>query len=355
MSGKYTELFISSGYKFVNWIFRAKNLVIKTGSLLALIGFGGGIWNSIQAKYITENGAVTELAVKNEQGPFYESVLFIIGCIGVLFIIFELIYIIRKRQKTANIVIEHIALKNKLGSSLNQYINNSETLPIDLFDCYTGFHVSDPQLALDMTVIALAQTLPAKIKESGKSEITIHYGGTPPVALGFLAGSILGNTYDIKTWDYVRDEGVWYPLDEYRGSDMPKIDLMNYKANPEVLLIMAITYPINLDDITIQFPGIPYVLISMDDKKHDNMRCQKRLTEFQSEFRELLKKLNYDGVETAHIFCAAQASFNFAMGRQVNRNHSQCIVYEYDRSQHLKYPWGVSLNGPLGPSLILSQ
>ena len=62
------------------------------------------------------------------------------------------------------------------------------------------------------------------------------------------------------------------------------------------------------------------------------------------EFAELLKDLATNGVERVHIFCAAQSSFNFSMGRQVTRNHPAIIVYEYDISHPEKYPWGLLFN-----------
>ncbi len=49
-----------------------------------------------------------------------------------------------------------------------------------------------------------------------------------------------------------------------------------------------------------------------------------------------MKRLGHDGTKRVHIFCAAQASFNFCMGRQVTRIN-EIIVYEYDISSSEKY------------------
>lgn len=356
------EFMISSGYKFVEWITRPVNLIMKAGFFLVFIGFGGSAWNSIEAKHISKNGETTKIAIRNEQGEIANNILLLAGGIGLLLILGEVIYITKRRKKKLNIAIEHIAFRDKLASPLSKNINKlegrSDILPIDVSNCYSGYSVSNPELALTMTLIALQQTLPSKIKEAGTNDITIHYGGTPPVPLGFMAGAILGDTYKIKIWDYSRDKGDWYSISGNKsGGNKPEIKLDNYKPQADVAIIMDISYPINISDVAVQITDMPYILISMLEKKHDNMSNNNKLIEFQSDFRELLKKLNHDGVETVHIFCAAQASFNFSMGRQINRNHPRCIVYEYDRTHPLKYPWGILLNDQSGlpPSIIVAK
>ena len=352
------QLIISSISKLVDWVTRPINIIMKAGFFLMVLGFGGSLWNYLEVNHTNNNGEITEIVIRNDQGLIENSILIFLGSLGLLLILREVFYIVRRRQKILNIAVEHVALREKLASPLSKNIHKiegrSDILPIDLTKCYSGYSVSDPELALNITVIALQQTLPAKVKEAGTNEITIHYGGTPPVALGFLAGSILGDTYKIKTWDYSRDAGDWYSLSEFKGGNKPEISYSNYTPQSEVVLVMEISYPIDIKDVALQFSGMPYILISMIEKKHDNMRSIDKLTEFQSDFRELLKKLNHDGADTVHIFCAAQSSFNFSMGRQINRNHPRCIVYEYDRAHPLKYPWGVLLNNQSGMPTIIT-
>ncbi|WP_444930628.1 SAVED domain-containing protein [Microbulbifer sp. SSSA002] len=339
----------SFSWKILTWLTKPVNLVMKAGIFLCMTGFGGANLASVEAMHRTADGATTLVSIEaNNNSSFLEWALTGVGIIGLLMVIGESIYIIKKRRKILNLTIEHTALREKLGSplvnSVSRLPGGSDTLPIDLYPYYSNNVVSDPDGATSLTKHSLIDTLRSKIQQAGSREITIHYGGTPPVPLGFLAGYILGNTYKLVTWDYDRDESSWYQLGGYSDSNKPIVDLKDYQATSEVVLIMEISHPVSIEDVRKVAPTFPCIRVTMPDIKYDNMRSLEKVQAFQSEFRELLKRLNSDGVEKVHIFCAAQASFNFSMGRQISRNHPQCIVYEYNRTEQIKYPWGVMIN-----------
>jgi len=99
---------------------------MKAGFFLVLIGFGGMLWNSIELKHIYENGDITKIIVNSDQGVLVDGILKFIGIVGFLLIIGEVTNIVRRRRKVLNIVIEHIALSDKLASTLSQTINKLE-------------------------------------------------------------------------------------------------------------------------------------------------------------------------------------------------------------------------------------
>ena len=109
---------------------------------------------------------------------------------------------------------------------------------------------------------------------------------------------------------------------------------------------MSISYPVTIEQFRAKVSYPSYIEIKMPDIKYDSMSSIEKITDFGKQFGELLKKLAADGTERVHIFCAAQSSFNFCMGRQITRNHPTIIVYEYDISHPKKYPWGISFNNP---------
>ncbi|MCI5221536.1 MAG: SAVED domain-containing protein [Candidatus Electrothrix sp. AR4] len=118
----------------------------------------------------------------------------------------------------------------------------------------------------------------------------------------------------------------------------------SYQPAKEVCIIMEISHSVSTGDVRRKIPDLPYAKVSMPEIKYDNMASKEKMDAFQVDFREMMKKLNADGVELVHIFCAAQAAFNFCMGRQITKNHPACIVYEYQNSVKEKYPWGVLFN-----------
>lgn len=338
-------------WQFVSWITRPVNLIMKAGLVFVILGLGGMKWASFDVGYISEDGRASSLSIEaNADRPFVEFLMLGVGITGVLMVLGEVFWIVKRRRKILNIAIEHSALRDKMASPLINHVSKeeggSDTLPIDLAGCYANGVVRGRavQKALDITVVNLRDTLSSQIKQAGTKDVTVHYGGTAPVGLGFLAGFMLGNTSDVTVWDYNRNSGEWYKLAGYADSNIPVVDWVNYAPGQEVCIIMEISHPIDIEDIQRKMPSIPYVKVSMSEIRYDNMSSKEKVTAFQEEFGEMLKKLNTDRVERVHIFCAAQASFNFCMGRQITKNHPSCIVYEYQNSEDEKYPWGVLFN-----------
>ncbi|MCI5208842.1 MAG: hypothetical protein D3910_08620, partial [Candidatus Electrothrix sp. ATG2] len=200
----------SASWKYLSRISRPVNLVMKAGFFLCLLGFGGAGWASFDINHVSPDGTKTAIKLEvSESKPFWEPLMTCVGLIGLVMIVGESIYILYRRRKVLNIAIEHIALREKISSPLIDFVSKesggSESLPIDLTNCYQNFVVKDPQQALKVTEINLTTTLNSKRNQEGTKEIKIHYGGTPPSGLGFFAGFILGNTSKIITWDNNRE------------------------------------------------------------------------------------------------------------------------------------------------------
>lgn len=336
------------------WIIKPKNAILGIGRLFFITGFGGLAIKKVAIKYQSTSGESTafDLSV-SDSSTLIDCTLWGIGIVGAIILLGKVIYIVYHRRKTLILGIEHIALKDKIATPLSTTLSQSyqskvETIPIDLSKYYEHDKLSNPQDALALTKVTLESTLKSKAAEIGNKEIIVVYGGTPPVGLGFLAGYLMPNTYHVEVWDYDRNAKKgknWYKLAGYSDENKPKINLSNYNsADKEVCLLMGISHPVTIEQIRGKVSCPSYVEITMPEVKYDSMSSIEKLTAFEKEFGELLKKLAADGVEKIHIFCAAQASFNFCMGRQITRNHPEIIVYEYDISLPEKYSWGVLLN-----------
>ena len=157
----------------------------------------------------------------------------------------------------------------------------------------------------------------------------------------------MSNTYHVDVWDYNRNAKNgknWYKVEGYADANRPIIDRSNYVPDQDVCLLMSISHPVSIAQVRAKFAYPSYIDIKLPKIKYDSMSSIEKLKDFEMEFAELLKNLATNGVERVHIFCAAQSSFNFSMGRQVTRNHPAIIVYEYDISHPEKYPWGLLFN-----------
>ncbi len=338
-------------WKLLKWFTRPRNIIFTTGRLFLISGFGGGsLLNNFSTKYYAANGDKAEVSFSPDNVPeLIQNGLWFIGFLGALILVFEIIYIALRRSKNIVIGIEHIGLKKRISTPLSLYLNKAETIPIDLTDCYENDKVSNPKKALNLTKYGIEEILKSKSAEIGNKEVTVVYGGTPPVGLGFLAGYLMPNTYPVEVWDYDRFDKCgkyWYKVEGYADTNRPIIYWDNYIRAKDVCLLMSISHPVTIEQVRARptSPCSSYIDVKVPEIKYDSMSSIEKITAFEKQFAELLKKLAVDGTERVHIFCAAQASFNFCMGRQVTRNHPTIIVYEYDISLSEKYPWGVIFN-----------
>jgi len=341
------EFLKSVFWKILAWVTRTKNNVLAIGGILFTGGFGGAFCGNINVKR-SDSSSFFEFSFKPDQLP--ESVqiaLFGVGFIGVTILLYEFCHLKQERNRKLILGVEHIGLKKRIATSLSSALKNSEVIPIDLTECYQNDKVYNPQRALQLTIFGIESILRSKAAEVGNKEITIAYGGMPPVGLGFLAGYLMSNTYHVDVWDYNRnakDGKNWYKVEGYADANKPIIDCSHYVRDKNVCLLMSISHPVSIAQVKAKFACPSYIDIKLPDIKYDSMSSIEKLKDFEIEFAELLKTLAADGAERVHIFCAAQSSFNFSMGRQVTRNHPAIIVYEYDISHPEKYPWGVLFN-----------
>ena len=145
--------------------------------------------------------------------------------------------------------------------------------------------------------------------------------------IGFVLGHSIGNTSKVSLWDFDRDKSEWYALEDTPSDlNVPIINWEDYKKTEDVCLLMGISFEVSHQQVGSLLNGRGIVSVSMPEVKYDSMSSLDKIEGFQQKFREILKTFNTDGVKRVHIFCAAQSSFNFAMGRQVERNHPECMA-----------------------------
>jgi hypothetical protein len=345
------------GYRILHWgdmIFkwytRPKSKLFTIGKFLIISGLSSiGVTTALKFALKTPEGyEITASLAGSDTGTSIIIISGIFIIFGFGLIMYDAIREIRDRGKENNILVEHIALFKPLSSSFSATVKKSHGkvrgVKIDLSGYYSGGVLNNPEEAANDTHVMLNNALSSLSNATGHEEASIHYGGTPPVCLGFYAGFLIGNTNSVTLWDYDRDLDEWHSLDRGFDDNHPNIDISEYSpSNKTVCLILSISFDIEKTVRSIA-PTDSIVTIKMPKIGHDNMSSLSKLSRFKREFRDLLNKFNSDGIEDIHIFCAAQSSFNFAMGQQITKNHPSCYVHEYVNSQRKPYPWALHFN-----------
>lgn len=345
------------GYKILHWIdllfkwyTRPRSKLFTIGKFLIVTGLGTiGVTTALKLGLKTPEGyEVTASLSENDTGTFIliTAGIFIIFGFGLIF--YDALRHIRESGKANDILVEHIALFKPLSSSFLSTVTKSQgkvrCVKIDLSEYYNEGVLNNPVEAVTDTRVMLRKALASLSDATGNEEASIHYGGTPPVCLGFYSGFFIGNTTNVTLWDYDRDLGNWHTLDRAFDDNRPKIDTSEYNHNKCIVcLILSISFDIEKTVRNVATTD-SIVTVRMPKIGHDNMSSLSKLTRLKGEFRELLNKFNNDGIQEIHIFCAAQSSFNFAMGQQITKNHPTCYVHEYVNNPEKPYPWALKFN-----------
>ncbi|MFZ7243371.1 SAVED domain-containing protein [Avibacterium avium] len=185
----------------------------------------------------------------------------------------------------------------------------------------------------------------------------LYYGGLMAVPFTFYTGMELDDRYPITVFDYDRNNEKWKEIKEIVNPDFaPNIYIENNGNNSgDSIISIGVSYPINEDEIQSNFPDYPISKIAIEPiniNNHWDITFQKEL---QSKFFELAQKLAASGTKTIHLILAAQNSVSFNLGRCYdNRNLPEIIVYQYEKGNEIKYPWGVKMktSGLQGAEII---
>ncbi|WP_022940464.1 SAVED domain-containing protein [Psychromonas hadalis] len=349
--------------KLFNWYFRPKSLDLRLWqmslifiSIFTVSGTVGVInifWSSPDGETVNINYSLSDTI------PIlisYASFIF-----GALFAILAVFRAMQHEKKNPNIFIEHIGLRSSRNQSLSEAAKKKtglgSTLFIDTSNYYENSILKDNAKALDYTIEVFNNSIENITHHCDTRNISLHYGGTPSVPIGFSLGYKIGNTSKVSLWDFNRESSEWYALEDiFYDSNTPVIDFNKYNNEKEVCILMGFSFPVSEEQVGTRLNGKGIINITMPKTKDDSMNSLLKLEEFQQKFRGLLKTLASDGVSRIHIFCAAQASLNFSLGRQIERTHPECVVYEYvnDSSLDTQYPWGVLLNSKGTPPSIIT-
>ncbi|MGL4927145.1 MAG: SAVED domain-containing protein [Plesiomonas shigelloides] len=353
--------FLSWGDAFVRWYTRPKSKLMITGHFLVTTGVIGllGVV-AFKVTYAASDGSQLTLSVQENDLPLYiTAILLMITALGLILIVVDVLRFMKDSKEVNNILIEHIALFSPLSTSFASTVSKAHgrvnSYKIDISQYYKGGVLTNPRDAINTTHVMLESSLAAQTSSTGNSKAVVHYGGTPPVSFGFYAGYCVGNTTKVELWDYERDGGLWHPLNRGFDDNIPVICIDEYQeGSKEVALLMSISFDVDIAARACS-PTKSLVTITMPEILHDNMSSLSKLNYFLNEFRQLLNRLSRDGVERVHVYCAAQASFNFAVGQQITKNHPAFLVYEYVHSSEEKYPWGLEFNGRFEERYIIRK
>lgn len=181
----------------------------------------------------------------------------------------------------------------------------------------------------------------------------LFYYGIAHIPLIFRAGFQLGDEGKVRLLHKYRNEQSLFK-EISSAPDDQRIQLRGKEQHPdntskEMLVVIATSFPVSNDDLAV-FRGntIGHELIfGMEDKSMygfdvvDSYAVMNRLRiGILGKIREIVANKR---IERIHMVLATSSDFTFFLSQGFSKYHDpEIIVYQYERSNPSKYPWGIS-------------
>jgi hypothetical protein len=172
----------------------------------------------------------------------------------------------------------------------------------------------------------------------------VAVGGLAAVPALFLAGVLLDDESNVQIFDWHRNQKVWrVPEGPDDGKRLQALDTSSLTSpSTDVVLVVSCSYQVEPQDVADAFPHYPVVRLDAEEKLADRFWSLEKQVAFVSEFRDSIQRLSNIGVKRVHVVLAAPSSLSIRMGMSYDRRlHPELVVYQYERSLHPVYPWGL--------------
>jgi hypothetical protein len=336
----------------VSWFVRARNAEswIFRGAVAVLVAIHGANWVFKYSGPIGDDTGTVELGTA---GAVPDSLLWIITSVCIFLIVGSAVWAWmryaneQKRLSRKKVfVIEGRGLRDDDGSSLSsavldRFVGTPIDFMLDLRQRKDGAIVEPEELL--PPIVAMKTWLHQAQKGNNRSDLTTVYGGLTAVPLTFLTGLLLDDEGDIVVMDWDRVTSRWRTLDEKDDALRFEIgDINDIGVAKEVVLAISASYLVKSDDLATTF-SLPIVRMSLPNLQSSHW-SQAKQSALADQFLGVLKQLDARGVEHIHLVLAAQNSVVFNLARRYDkRNLPKVTVYQFERAQECRYPWGVEM------------
>lgn len=220
---------------------------------------------------------------------------------------------------------------------------NTEELLIDLRRSDTTS--IDPHQAL-LQMAHLPARLAAMRSGLDRRHVRVVAGGIGPVPHLFLLGQYLDDESSTELLDWDRHERAWRRLDEADYGDRFLVTGLESVASrsPNVVVAVSVSYRASASAIATTFGEYPLVELRMPTCLPSTQWSAEQATALTRQFVEVLSDLTNKEVGTVHLVLACPAGLAIKLGMSYDRrNMSRAIVYQYERSTHPPFPWGIAM------------
>ncbi|MDW9419014.1 SAVED domain-containing protein [Sinorhizobium meliloti] len=336
---------------FVTWMFRARppELTFFMGAVAILVPSLGANFALSFSHETPEGGTSLEVSTSGDTAT---GILGLISAACVLIIGVSLLMGYRRftaeMQRAGRkrvVVLEGRGLRDDDGSPLSAAVPSEipgTRIPLLLDLRQKDGVIRDPEELLELVCDA-KKTIRQLSKDGDRSDLALVYGGLTAVPFTFLTGILLDDEGSIFVMDWDRSAERWRALDgEDDGVRFETSGLDALDGARDVVLAVSVSYFVKEEDIRTAFVH-PVVRLTLPDYSSSHWSPVKQ-SALADDLFAVLKHLDAVGVARVHLLLAAPNSVAFNFGRRYDkRNLPAVIVYQYERSREIRYPWGVEM------------
>lgn len=325
-----------------SWVFRgAVAVLVAIHNANWIVRYSGSIWGTSGTVEIGTAGTIPD------------GILWSVTVICALLMIGSAIWAWRRysdeqerlsRKKV--FVIESRGLRDDDGSPLQAAVPNSIAgtrmdYLLDLRQRKDGLIVEPEDLL--QPIGTMKTWLHQAQKGNDRSDLTTVYGGLTAVPLTFLTGLLLDDEGHVVVMDWDRIASRWRLLDGPDDGLRFEVTGIEGAGNArEVVLAISASYMVKSEDLATTFT-YPVVRMTLPDLQSSHW-SQAKHSALADQFFAILKQLDAQGIDRIHLVLAAQNSVVFNLARRYDkRNLPKLTVYQFERAQEPRYPWGIEM------------
>jgi hypothetical protein len=351
--------------QLLNWYTAPKNLGVRvmsigSGLLLAPVGIEWAI--NVTIKFASSS---SHLVLKSGDLPIWvTSSLYGLGALlliaGFILAVHQYVQDRRHLLRQRHVAVEFRGMVDTSDTPLVDAIPGAaitkEEILIDVRE-----HVKRKTLAEISGAAKILERLQDRIKEKrqgrDRRDVQVFAGGLMPVPLQFFAGVVLEDESALNIYDWERSESKWRALDDVDNGIRFKLDNLPQIAVKEVVLAVSVSYAVDVTAVQSTFESLPIVELSLTNPLVNECWSRVQQAALAQEFLQTIGQLANAGVQRIHLILASPASLCLKFGTLYDRrNLPELVVYQYERQEVCKYPWGVLLGvDPHGGVSIVSK
>jgi hypothetical protein len=251
-------------------------------------------------------------------------------------------------------------IRQSLENTVPARITGKRQAPImlDYFQDLLGFEPSR-LCKVALSILNVQETISQMSRGHNPKDVEIYAGELAPVPFLFLLGNALEDERPIHWVEYDRIENKWAWSHEGAHVDIWGYQLPNTMPSNEVVIKAGITYPIAEHDTAKAFHNLPVVVWEPLNKLLQKVIDEESCIQIAKEFKALVMELHTLGISKIHLLLACSSALTMRLGSVIDpRNMPLVIVYQYERTNPLIYPWGIgveTMNGVKTPILEVTN